>query len=122
MNNEPVEHNHEAIVKPWYRSELFLFIGGSLVVAFVLVVVSMFIYVSSGASLLDASRPGYLSVQKDISDKAFESFPSSGSVTSDTLSDFDKLYQKQIQSVMGDDAFNGSALGDEALGINITND
>lgn len=122
MNNDEVEHVHEHVDKPWYSSELFFFIAGSLVVSLVLVAVSMFIYVASGASLLDSSRPGYLSVQKDISDTTFKGFPSTGDVNQDTLDDFNKLYQKQIKSVMGDDVFSGAALSDQALGIDISNE
>ena len=50
MNSDEVEHAHEHIDKPWYSSELFFFIAGGLVVSLVLVAVSMFIYVASGAS------------------------------------------------------------------------
>lgn len=101
-----------------YRHQLALFIGSSIVIALLLVVVSMVLYVSGGAIQLDASRPGV----KALSDKvdqtdSFKSFPATGNVDQKTLEQFRKLYDEQVRQVTTTDAFNPSVLDDTALGI-----
>lgn len=104
--------------KPWYRKELFIFILGSIIIAFFLVVISMALYTSSGASLLDLSRPGYKSVQNEVTNAdSFEAFSSNGVVTKATLDQFQQLYQKQVKPVANSIDFDSAPLGDQALGI-----
>ena len=113
---EPVQ----STVRPaWYRRQIVLFIGTSIVIALILVVVSMALYASSGAAQLDLSRPGYTSVQSqlDQSDDSFESFPSTGAVNKKVIDEFQKQYQKQIKSVNSTDAFSPSPLDPQSLGI-----
>lgn len=116
MSEEPVL---PIVRQSWYRRQIVLFISGSIVVAFILVVISMALYASSGAAQLDLSRPGYKSVQSqlDQSDDSFESFPATGSVDKKVIDDFQKQYQKQIKSVNSTDAFSPSALDPQSLGI-----
>jgi hypothetical protein len=115
--NEPTT-DAPVVSKPWYRKELFIFIGGSIIVAFFLVVISMALYTSSGASLLDLSRPGYKSVQKEVNDTDnFEAFSSDGTVTKATLDQFQQLYQKQVKPVVNSIDFDSAPLGDQALSI-----
>lgn len=114
--NEPVRE--KPAVKPWYRSELVFFVGGSICIAFTLVLISMALYTSSGASLLDLSRPGYKSVQKEVSSKSqFEAFSSNGSVTKETIDQFQQLYQKQVKPVSNSSDFDTAALSDRSLNI-----
>lgn len=104
--------------RPWYRKQLLIFIGCSIVIAFLLVLVSMALYASSGAAQLDLSRPGYKSVQNEVSrDDTFESFPATGTVTNDTLKQFLDLYNRQTKSVDSNGSFTADTLGDQALGI-----
>lgn len=106
------------VAKPWYRSELFLFIGGSLIMAFVLVLIGMALYESSGAAQLDLSRPGYNLVRSEVNQSnAFEGFPADGPVTRDVLDEFQELYEKQVKPVTGKDAFSSAVLDDSALNI-----
>ncbi len=115
--NELSDHD-ESAVKPWYRSELFMFIGGSLIVAFILVLISMALYESSGAAQLDLSRPGYKSVRNEVDQSdTFEGFSASGPVTRTVIDQFQTLYQKQVKAVTGKDAFSSNVLEDQALGI-----
>jgi hypothetical protein len=105
--------------KVWYRTRLIAFIGGSILVAFILVIVSMALYISSGAAELDLSRPGYQSVQGQVErSDAFKSFPASGPVNAATIDEFQRLFDEQVKQVMTVDAFNPDVLGDQALGIN----
>lgn len=104
--------------KPWYRQELTVFIVGSVLIAFVLVVISMALYASSGAAQLDLSRPGYTAVRGELEQTdSFEGFSSSGPVTRGTLDQFLTLYGQQSKPVTNEDAFSPNSLEDQALGI-----
>jgi hypothetical protein len=116
--NESLPTPEPVAAKPWYQKEIVLFVGGSIVIAFLLVVIAMALYTSSGASQLDASRPGLKSVQSKIDQSdSFQAFSSDGQVTNDTLNQFKALYQKQVKSVSNAADFDSAALGDQALGI-----
>ena len=116
--NEATVSTDEAASKPWYRHELVLFIFGSLIIAFMLVTAGLGLYVSSGANLLDASRPGFKSVRSEINQfDSFQTFQSSGPVSRDTVNQFLKLYDKQVLPVTDNGVYNPSTLDDQALGI-----
>jgi len=115
MNEPSVSESAE--IKPWYRRELTIFIAGSLIIAFLLVLVSMALYNSSGAAQLDLSRPGYQSVQSEVEPDTFEGFPSDGPVTRGTLEQFKQLYDTQTKPVTDKNVFSPSALDGKALGI-----
>lgn len=116
--NEPVVNDEPIVHKPWYRRELFVFMVGSVVIAFILVAVSTALYTSSGASLFDLSRPGYKSVQGEVKQTDhFEAFSADGPVTKEALDKFQQSYQKQTQSVSNSSNFDGTALSDQSLNI-----
>jgi hypothetical protein len=101
-----------------HKNRLVLFVTASIIIALVLVVISMILYVSSGAIQLDASRPGVKSVSDKIDQTdSFKSFPATGPVDKDTLDQFRELYDGQVQRVTTSDAFSPEVLEDEALGI-----
>ena len=117
--NEDTPQPETPAKKPWYRQELVIFIGGSVIIAFVLVVISLAMYMTSGASLLDLSRPGYQAVQDKVDQAgSFEAFSSSGVVTKQTLDQFQQLYEKQVKPVSSSSDFDSASLSDLALGIN----
>lgn len=101
-----------------HKNRLVIFVAASVALALVLVVISMVLYVSSGAIQLDASRPGVKSVtdQVDQTD-SFKGFPATGTIDKKTLDQFRKLYDEQVKSVTTSDAFNAGVLSDEALEI-----
>lgn len=105
-------------VRSVHKNRLVIFVASSILLALVLVIISMVLYVSSGAIQLDASRPGVQSVtdQVDQTD-SFKSFPSTGSVDAKTLDQFRRLYDEQVKTVTERDAFNAAVLSDAALGI-----
>jgi len=116
--NESLPTPELQVSKPWYRKELVIFVGGSIVIAFLLVVASMAMYTSSGDSLLDASRPGFKSIQKEVDQSdTFEAFSTDGPVDASTIDQFQQLYAKQVKSVSNSNVFDNSALSDQALGI-----
>jgi len=104
--------------KSWYRTRLVIFIGSSIVIAFLLVLVSMTLYITSGAAELDLSRPGYQSVQGQVErSDTFKSFPASGAVDAATIDEFQRLFDEQVKQVTAVDVFNPDVLTDQALGI-----
>lgn len=118
MTEETLPQEHVERTQWDRRRPLVVFIGGSIIIAIMLVLVSMALYVSSGAAQLDLSRPGYKSVQDQVNrSDTFQSFPATGPVTNDTIEDFLKLYIRQTKSVSASDAFNPEALSEQALAI-----
>lgn len=115
--NETNDPNEQAVHIPWYRHRLLHLVVGSVMIAFLLVLVAMALYASSGSAQLDLSRPGFKSVQDKVDATVFESFPASGEVNAEVLDEFLELYDKQTKRVDSTDAFSKNALKNEALGI-----
>lgn len=101
------------------KHSFLLFIVISILISFVLVYISMQMYVSSGAIQLDLSRPGYVSVrsQVDTTDGGLQTYPSSGIISKTVIDDFKTLFDKQAKKIEVVDAFGGSPLDPKALGI-----
>lgn len=102
------------------RHRYFILIFLTIFVSLGLVVMSMWIYYSSGDAQLDLSRPGYKSVQKAVDTKQYQTYPTTGSVTNSSISDFKKQYSKQADSAKAVDAFNGDPLNPTVLGMTST--
>jgi hypothetical protein len=102
------------------KHQFLLFISLSIFVALVIVAISMAMYNGSGAAQLDLSRPGYKSVRSQAGkdDADFQTFPASGSMSKDVISNFEATYDKQAEKIKTVDAFKGDPLSAEALGIN----
>ena len=61
------------------RHRFLAMIGGVVVVALIMTSISMTLYVTSGASSLDLSRPGYVQARSQVKDDTVsKSFPSTG--------------------------------------------
>jgi hypothetical protein len=101
----------------WFRQPLLHLVIGSIILALLLVVIAMALYASSGSAQLDISRPSYKSVQDQIDNKSFESFPATGEVDAAVLDEFLGLYDEQTGRVSSVDAFSPKALEADALGI-----
>jgi hypothetical protein len=96
-------------------------IGGSIVVALLLVSASVAMYYSSGAAQVDLSRPGYQAVREQTkSEDSFKGFSSSGDVDQKSLEEFSKLYKERAIDTTTVDAFNSEVLSDAALDIDDT--
>jgi len=78
----------------------------------------MALYVSSGASRLDLSRPGYEKARSEVAnDKDNSTFDTTGPITTEVLNDFQSRYTKQRDKLNGLSTFNSSALDDTQLQI-----
>ncbi len=103
----------------WDQHRYLLLIAISIGIAGVLVSISMALYVSSGASQLDLSRPGYSAVQDKVvkPDSAFDSFDASGPIDKTSVKQFNDLYAKQADKARSVDAFNGDPLNPSIIGL-----
>jgi len=103
------------------RHRYFVLIFLTIFVSLGLVVMSMWIYYTSGDSQLDLSRPGYKSVQSQAVDKSqYQNYPTTGSVTNNSINDFKKQYSEQANNAKAVDAFNGDPLNPTVLGMTST--
>lgn len=107
-------------LSPYSKHRFLVLIVSSILIAFVLVVVSMFLYNSSGAAQLDLSRPGYVSIRSQAvtNDSDFENYSSTGSINQGSISEFKLLYAKQANKTKAVDAFGGNPLSLDSLGLN----
>lgn len=114
---EEITHAEGHLAEPstWSRRPLLVFIGGSIVIAILLVLVSMALYASSGAAQLDLSRPGYQSVQNKVVSDTFKGFPADGPIDKATIDQFLELYKKQVKSVNNTSEFSPEALEAQSL-------
>jgi hypothetical protein len=99
------------------KHSFFMFITLSILVSAVVVYISMQMYNSSGASQLDLSRPGYVSVRSkvDATDGDFETYPANGTISKTVIENFKTLFKEQTQKILDVDAFGGAPLDPSAL-------
>lgn len=100
----------------WDRHRLSLLLIITVAIAIVLTSVSVTIYNISGAAQLDLSRPGYLSVSsKAEKTDNINGYNATGTVNKQTIEDFLKQYDEQIQKAKSVDAFSGDPLNPDVL-------
>lgn len=105
------------------RHQFFLLIIGAIVAAVILVLIALSLYTSSGAEQLDLSRPGISSAVREQAsnasnrEDAFNGFPSSGPINQKVLSEFNTLYQQELNQANGINAFGNDVLSDQSLQI-----
>lgn len=101
------------------RHKFLIMVAGTIVISLAMVAVALIMYAQSGAEQLDLSRPGYQAVGKEVTQnsQSFDGFSSSGPLDQSVAGSFTKQYQKEAGNVTKVDAFGGSPLSDQALGI-----
>jgi len=93
-------------------------VGLTIILAFMLVTLSLWLYNASGAAQLDLSRPGYKSVRSQAKQtNDFTGFSSSGEITKEVLEEFRKMYNEQMKEATAIESFGGNVMSDEALGV-----
>ena len=94
----------------------FLFaIAAVIAAALLMTAISLSLYITSGTSRLDLSRPGYEQARKDIKPTPEDSFSSDGPVDKASLDEFQKLYDARRTNLneLGD--FKDTTLDDSSL-------
>ena len=104
----------------WQRHKFIVLVGLVIGIAIVLVLISLRLYITSGAIQLDLSRPGYQGTaveEEEATVNDFERFPSSGSLDGASIEEFRRLYNERLEEVTAVDSFGGDVMSDAALGI-----
>lgn len=108
----------------WQQHKFMVLVGLTIGVSLVLVSISLHLYVSSGASQLDLSRPGYkealekkVEKNEDTYSDNFTRFPSSGALDAKALNDFRTVFDAQLKEATAIDSFGGDVMSDVALSI-----
>lgn len=100
----------------WEEHRFFLLIIATIVISFVLVVISLVIYNVSGSAQLDLSRPGYEDVSKLVErEDKIDGYSAIGPINNESIDEFIKLYEEQGTKAKSVDAFNGDPLNPETL-------
>lgn len=102
---------------PRQSHRVAILVAGSIVVAFVLVVIALQLYNSSDAAQLDLSGPRYKGVQDQVSKDNLKDFPPTGPIDQKTIDEFRKIYDLQASKVTQVDSFGNNALDDQAIGF-----
>ena len=106
----------DAPVGFWAEHRFLLLIMLTIVISFVLVCISLYMYTASGAIQLDLSRPGYQSVSDQVErENPITAFGATGPVTTETIDEFLTLYDEQIEKAKSVDAYNGDPLNPELI-------
>lgn len=110
------------------QNKLIVFILGALLIAFILIGISLWMYEQFGTAQLDLSRPSLQEareqakkdVEREKREKAeAENFDSTGKIDSKATKKFENLYNQSLNRLK-DNFFGENALSDETL--NITNE
>lgn len=96
-------------------------VTGLLLVALItllLTTVSMMLYITSGTSGLDLSRPGIDNkAREEVSKEKSPTFSPTGTLTKKDMETFTKMYNEQREKLKRIGNFDDQALSDESLGI-----
>lgn len=119
MNDLPVVIKDANDTSICSRHRFLIMIISSILISFVLVVISMYVYYSSGAYQLDLSRPDYVSARSQVitNDSDFANYSSTGQIDEDSITEFKTLFKKQASKTKAANAFGGSPLSLESLGL-----
>lgn len=103
----------------WDQHRYLLLIELSIVISIVLVIISMYLYFSSGAAQLDLSRPGYSAVAEQVESdsRSFQEYSALGDINQATIGEFKQLFDEQSAKATGLNAFSGDPLSPDALEI-----
>lgn len=105
--------------KKWQHNKFVILIAGVLITSSTLVVISLRLYATSGASQVDISKPALQSVREQSAEEAKNStndlFPASGKLDEKSLNDFQKSYSKHVTQIDPGNHFEPDAVSPENL-------
>ena len=106
----------EAIRRFISAHRLPMAIAGAIGIALLLTVISVSLYIRSGASRLDLSRPGYEKVRDKVKPSSEDdNFSASGPMNLEVANDFQKLYTKKRTTLSQLDPFDPAVLDDSSI-------
>ncbi|MBC7746438.1 hypothetical protein H7Y40_00445 [Pedobacter sp.] len=83
--------------------------------ALVMTAISMSLYITSGTSSLDLSRPGYKQVRNQVVTQKSETFDDTGPMDEATAAQFKTLFDSQKKALDGLGNFSDASLADDSL-------
>lgn len=89
------------------------------VVTGLLTVISMTLYIQSGASGLDLSRPGFTDSRNNLQQETDTTFKSTGELSAEDITTFKRLYERQRAVLNSLSSFNDDSISDDALGLTL---
>jgi hypothetical protein len=93
------------------RTKIALALVFAIVLAIVMTVISVTIYINSGVSTLDLSRPGYENVRQQIGESGpVTTFDSTGPLTPEVVDEFLKLYSADTERLEKTNDFSDANL------------
>lgn len=101
------------------QHKLVAAIGLVFVVTGLLTTISMTLYIQSGASGLDLSRPGFVDTRSNLQQEADTTFTSTGELSSEDVATFKRLYERQRAVLNSLSSFNDDSISDDALGLTV---
>jgi hypothetical protein len=102
----------------WVDHKLLLLLVIAISIVLTLTGISLSMYISSGASQLDLSRPGYQSVQDQVEKhEGIKEYSAVGQIDPGAIAEFKDLYNEQAEKARQADAFSGDPLNPTSLGI-----
>lgn len=111
-----MEEQEQSLIAQAKDHKLLLMIFGSIVISLVLVMVSLALYYSTGASQLDLSRPGYSKLRDQVKNNdGYKGFSASGPINEKTLKQFDDMYTEQFNELKAIDVFTNDVLSLKSL-------
>jgi hypothetical protein len=101
------------IINFFRRTKIAMALLVAISLALFMTVLSVTIYISSGVSTLDLSRPGYERVREQIGESGpTESFSSNGPLTPEVVDEFLELYDGNIERLENTNDFSDTNLKD----------
>ena len=88
-----------------------------VVITTVMTIISMALYIQSGASGLDLSRPGFVGSRDNLQKESSIEFKSTGELTEADIKTFQKLFERQRSILNSLSDFDDDAISDESLGL-----
>ena len=107
-----------ALIRSYILRHQFL-VAMFLVIAItaVLTTISMTLYIQSGASGLDLSRPGFVGSRDDLQKESSTEFKSTGELGESDIKTFRELFERQRTILNSLSDFDDNAISDESLGL-----
>jgi hypothetical protein len=98
------------------RHRLVALICMVVVMTFLMTSISMTLYVTSGASSLDLSRPGYVQARSEVKDDTVsKSFPSVGPLNKEEYDKYKALFDEQQKTIKNLSSYEPGPIDDTSL-------
>ena len=93
---------------------------GATLIALAFTGVGLYLYHATGTAQIDLSRLEYREMAKESTEEEktdYKEFPETGPINSDTLKEFNTLFNQHVELITSVDAFSGDPLDPAALNI-----